>query len=337
MEPPDIPLGVYTHINFAFASIDPKVFRIRPTTNNTAKRYFGVTALTDKQPGLKVYISLGGWDFNEPGPTRNTFSDLAASESAQDMFFDSLISFMTHNAFDGVDLDWEYPWADDRGGRPEDLVNFVTLLKRLRQRLTQGPMQFGLTITVPATYWYLRGFDLANLEPHVDWFNVMTYDIHGLWDADGKEIGNRAYAHTNLTEITLGLELFWRNNINPERVVMGLGFYGRSFKLEDPKCLAPGCRDDVETLKLKIDYANKRCLGGTMVWAVDLDDGTLSDALGKAMNKTKIDPIKDPYAIAPCFGSPWPKWSNKTWLGNNTKDWLVLPGNNTEDIPDEEW
>ena len=31
--------------------------------------------------------------------------------------------------------------------------------------------------------------------------------------------------------------------------------------------------DDVETLKIKQDYANRRCLGGTMVWAIDLDDG----------------------------------------------------------------
>lgn len=41
-------------------------------------------------------------------------------------------------------------------------------------------------------------------------------------------IGSFAYAHTNLTEINEGLELLWRNNINPERVNMGLGFYGRS-------------------------------------------------------------------------------------------------------------
>lgn len=29
----------------------------------------------------------------------------------------------------------------------------------------------------PASYWYLRGFDIVGLEPHVDFFNVMTYDI----------------------------------------------------------------------------------------------------------------------------------------------------------------
>ena len=49
-----------------------------------------------------------------------------------------------------------------------------------------------------------------------------------MWDSTVKSIGSFAYAHTNLTEIELGLNLLWRNNINPERVVIGLGFYGRS-------------------------------------------------------------------------------------------------------------
>jgi chitinase len=32
----------------------------------------------------------------------------------------------------------------------------------------------------PASYWYLRGFDIIHLEQYVDWFNVMTYDIRKL-------------------------------------------------------------------------------------------------------------------------------------------------------------
>lgn len=52
--------------------------------------------------------------------------------------------------------------------------------------------------------------------------------IDGVWDSNVTSIGSFAYAHTNLTEINLALELLWRNNINPGRVNMGLGFYGRS-------------------------------------------------------------------------------------------------------------
>ena len=79
------------------------------------------------------------------------------------------------------------------------------------------------------------------MEPYLDWFNMMTYDIHGVWDASIDSLGPIAQAHTNLTEIKMGLELLWRNNINPARVVLGLGFYGRSFTMKDPGCMAAGC------------------------------------------------------------------------------------------------
>lgn len=48
-------------------------------------------------------------------------------------------------------------------------------------------------------------------------------------------------AHTNLTEIQASVELLWRVNIPPEKVTLGLGFYGRSFQLSDPSCATPGC------------------------------------------------------------------------------------------------
>ncbi|PWY71578.1 glycoside hydrolase [Aspergillus sclerotioniger CBS 115572] len=369
MGPDDIPLGYYTHLNYAFALIDPTTFRIAAMDNTTGSLYQSVTALRKRQVNLEVWIAIGGWAMNDPGPTRTVFSDLAASPAAQDTFFESLISFMLTNGFDGVDLDWEYPMADDRGGKPQDFGNFVTLLKRLRERLNQTGRQFGVSITLPASYWYLRGFDIVNLEPHVDFFNMMTYDIHGLWDATNKELGPYAFAHTNLTEINAAIELLWRNNINPARVNLGLGFYGRSFTMKNPSCLKPGCpfsagaragectgtpgvlaayeidqiirkgnanvtlykdeavtvvtwdndqwvsMDNKETLKLKVDYANKRCLGGTMVWAIDLDDGTLIGDLGEATGKNRSRVFPRRMALTPDLGTTdvddllgWKKW-----------------------------
>lgn len=43
--------------------------------------------------------------------------------------------------------------------------------------LNASGKRYGLSITLPASYWYLRGFDLQKIEPHLDFFNVMTYDI----------------------------------------------------------------------------------------------------------------------------------------------------------------
>ena len=43
---------------------------------------------------------------NDPDqPTASTFSTLASSESAQNKFFKSLVSFLQTYGFDGVDID----------------------------------------------------------------------------------------------------------------------------------------------------------------------------------------------------------------------------------------
>ncbi|KAL2862706.1 glycoside hydrolase superfamily [Aspergillus lucknowensis] len=358
MTPDQIPVGYYSHINFAFSLIDPDSFQLVPMDDKTGTLYADVSVLKDRQPDLEVWIAIGGWAMNDPGKYRKVFSDLAASKDAQDEFFESVVSFLARYSFDGVDLDWEYPVAEDRGGIEEDYKNFVTLVKRLRQRLNQLGKPVGLSLTLPASYWYLRGFDIIHLEPYVNFYNVMTYDIHGVWDGKIDELGPYAHAHTNLTEIEEGLNLLWRNNINPERVNLGLGFYGRSFTMKDPDCMEAGCEfseggnggnctgtpgvlsaaeitkiiddgakvtldkeaaveivtwdqdqwvswDNSKTLKMKVDYANERCLGGLMVWAIDLDDGTLIKSLTEAGVPSK-ETLPEPPLVIPCFGG-WGK------------------------------
>jgi len=49
----------------------------------------------------------------------------------------------------------------------------------------------------------------------------MSYDLHGTWDGDNP-IGSHVYSHTNLTEINLSLDLFWRNGVTPSKINLGL-------------------------------------------------------------------------------------------------------------------
>jgi len=107
MKPKDIPLGYYTHLNFAFAMVHPKTFHVAPMDANTASLYKEVTSLKARQPGLQVWIAIGGWAHNDPGPYRTAFSDMAKSPSNMNAFFESLVTFMQQYGFDGVDLDWE--------------------------------------------------------------------------------------------------------------------------------------------------------------------------------------------------------------------------------------
>ena len=106
MSPNQIPLGVYTHLNYAFVSIDPTTFGIVNMDSFTGSLYSQITALKLKDPTLEVWVSVGGWSFNDPGSTATTFSTLSRDTNAQQAFFASLITFMVNNGFDGVDIDW---------------------------------------------------------------------------------------------------------------------------------------------------------------------------------------------------------------------------------------
>jgi chitinase len=144
---------------------------------------------------------------------------------------------MSTYGFDGVDINWEYPVDLDRGGKPEDYANFVTWMKYLKSALGDK----GLSVTLPLSYWYLQHFDIKELEKSVDWLNMMLYDLYGTWDLISKWTGLYVNAHTNLTEIQDALDLLWRNDIDLDKVVFGMGFYGRSFSLQNSSCSELGC------------------------------------------------------------------------------------------------
>ncbi|KAI0439807.1 hypothetical protein F4803DRAFT_568057 [Xylaria telfairii] len=234
LQPENIPAGVLTHINVAFEYVSAE-HEITDVYGPVVGR---VSRLKSIYPGLKVNIALGGWTFNDP-PTATRFSDMVSTVPNREKFIKSLIRYMQKYALDGVDLDWEYPVAEDRGGKAEDYDNLVLLVAEIRDAFNSYDPGWEITMTLPSSYWYLRGFKIKTLEDHVDWFNVMTYDIHGLWDQKNVWTGPFLKGHTNLTEIEDGLDLLWRNGISSDKVVMGYGFYGRGFTMTDPQCSKP--------------------------------------------------------------------------------------------------
>ncbi|KAG7425121.1 Killer toxin subunits alpha/beta [Fusarium oxysporum f. sp. raphani] len=241
MIPQTFPQGIYTHIYFAFGSIDPKSFQVIPANTEDEKLYPQLAALKSRDAGQELWLSIGGWTFSDNGsPTATTFSDLVnADTTRQRAFFASLTLFMQTWGFSGVDIDWEYPVDHDRNGRESDFKAYPVFLKRLKAALRD--YKYGLSVTLPTSYWYLQHFDLENIEPSVDWFNVMSYDLHGAWDIGNKWTGAFVGAHTNLTEIKSSLDLLWRNKVSPSKVVLGLAFYGRAVTLANPSCSEPGC------------------------------------------------------------------------------------------------
>ncbi|KAM5351163.1 hypothetical protein ACJ41O_003886 [Fusarium nematophilum] len=159
--PEQIPIGLYTHINFAFGTINPSTFQIEANEREDQDMYQRLMLLKNKDKNLKIYLAIGGWTFNDPGPTAKVFSDLAALPARQRVFFNSVVDFMAKHKFDGLDLDWEYPVAEERAGREVDYKNFPVFMAALRK--VMGTTGKGLTITLPASYWYLQYFDIKKL------------------------------------------------------------------------------------------------------------------------------------------------------------------------------
>ncbi|GIJ85609.1 hypothetical protein Asppvi_004468 [Aspergillus pseudoviridinutans] len=245
MAPDGLPIDGLTHVNFAFAYIDPDTYEVTTMDSATPEDLFQTTAdvktFKTGNADLEVFVSIGGWTFSDNNTaTQPLFGEIAADASKRQTFANNVVRFLDQYGFDGLDIDWEYPGAGDRGGKEGDTENYVLLLKTLRETFGRSPRSLGLTFTIPSSYWYLRWFDLPGMVKYVDWINMMSYDLHGFWDRNNP-IGSIVQGHTNLTEIKSSMELLWRVGIPPAKVVLGVGFYGRSFQLADPDRSKPGC------------------------------------------------------------------------------------------------
>ncbi|GAB1730243.1 hypothetical protein NU195Hw_g3622t1 [Hortaea werneckii] len=80
----------------------------------------------------------------------------------------------------------------------------------------------------------------ADSETYVEFLKELRAAL-GNWNSEATAAQNVVQAHSNLTEIDQGLDLLWRNDIDPQKVVLGLGFYGSAFTLESSNCSKPGC------------------------------------------------------------------------------------------------
>jgi chitinase len=118
------------------------------------------------------------------------------------------------------------------------MENFVSLVREMRSAFGS---RYGISVAIAASYWYLRGFDPKAMEPYVDWFGVMTYDLHGPWDKSVKHIGPIVAGHTNVPEIYNWTLPLWYAGLDPAKLNFGLAYYGRGYTLADRSCDYDGC------------------------------------------------------------------------------------------------
>ncbi|KAJ6071012.1 glycoside hydrolase [Penicillium canescens] len=292
LEPKNIDVKPWTDLFYSFAGIVSDDSSIEMTYDKDDEWIPQMVALKKKKPSLKVWLSVGGWALGG-----QIFSDMVRFKGTRKAFINSAIETMGSWGFDGIDIDWEYPAASDRDGRKEDTANFVTFMKELKEACGE---KYGISATLPSSYYYLKGFDVKGMADYVDHYNFMSYDIHGTWDGNSAWTSSVINPHTNLTEISEGLNLLWRNDVDPAKVNLGLAFYGRSFTLKDSSCDTPGCAFDTT------DNAN----GGGMAGLCTSSSGILSDyEIDDVLEMYEPDVIYDEEAAV-----NWITWNTDQWV-----------------------
>ncbi|KAI9150631.1 Chitotriosidase-1 [Paramyrothecium foliicola] len=224
----------YTHLFYSFATINPSTYQIAPAHPDDDAMMREFTSLS-KDGKLQTWIAIGGFDFSDPDrATHTTWSDLCSTKDRRTAFINSIKAYMVEYGFQGVDLDWEYPGAPERGGRKlQDVRNFATLVREMRAALGTS---YGISVTLAPDYWYLRWFDAKAMEPYVDFFGFMAYDLHGSWDQDVKALGMKVRGQADIREISNNTVPLWFDGLNPAKINFGLAMYGRGYTLADPKC-----------------------------------------------------------------------------------------------------
>ena len=90
-----------------------------------------------------------------------------------------------------------------------------------------------------------KGYEIAEFSQYVDFINLMAYDLHGAWE---NFVGHNAPLYSRSDEVDKQAELnvntavqYWiENGAPPEKLMLGLGLYGRAFKLENNDVYLPG-------------------------------------------------------------------------------------------------
>lgn len=273
-----------THINYAFGHVTDSFDGVRIDNEERLRTIMG---LKKKFPFLKVMLSIGGW-----GSGR--FSEMAANTQNRERFAADCQRVVEEFGLDGIDIDWEYPTSSlaKISASPDDTDNFTLLMKDIREAI--GPHKL-LTLATVASGEYI---DFKAIMPHVDFVNIMAYDMgmppnHHSALYRSKLTGKITSEEAVDAHIKAGVPL--------EKLVMGMPLYGKGYREKigevDYKSLLRQTKYKVkwdeeakvsylvnrkgemiytfetpESLALKCQFILDRGLLGGMYWSYESDD-----------------------------------------------------------------
>ncbi|XP_026329984.1 probable chitinase 10 isoform X2 [Hyposmocoma kahamanoa] len=231
-----------THLHYAFAVLHPHTYAVLPANEDydvIKGGYRIATGLKRRHPGLKVLISVGG------DGTARLFSEMAQEPNRRSSFIESAVNFLREHDFDGLDLHWVYP------GEKDDREK--ALLTRLLYELREKFSSYGLllsTVLPPFRYQIEDGYDLSAVSGATDYAILQAWDMtHGKRD----EPPSRAVQHSALhrdpgassrdqryDNIEFMAKYIIRHGMAPDKLVLGVPLFGRSYTLAASTLPAPG-------------------------------------------------------------------------------------------------
>ncbi|KAJ7475695.1 glycoside hydrolase [Mycena latifolia] len=150
-------------------------------------------------------------------------------------FITSVASFLTQFGLDGVDIDFEYPAAIERGGPGTDTPNLTAFFQELRAGLPSSAL---VSVATPAGYWFLKGFEINKIAASVSYINMMSYDYHGQWDTNVTGQAPVTNPHTSLLDMKDSVLLYTRAGIDMSK---GLAQYARTYHLSSATYAGYNC------------------------------------------------------------------------------------------------
>ncbi|MFJ9248382.1 glycosyl hydrolase family 18 protein [Streptomyces sp. NPDC101776] len=239
-----------THINYAFGNVtngqcaigdayadyqktftaDQSVSGVADTWDQPLAGNFNqLRELKAKYPNIKILWSFGGWTWS------GGFAQAAANPTA---FANSCYSLVEDprwaDVFDGIDIDWEYPNACGLSCDTSGAAAYKNLMSALRTKFGSSYLVTAATTADGTSGGKIDAADYAGAAQYVNWYNVMTYDFFGAFNATGPTA-----PHSPLTTYTGiptpgfttadAIAKFKSKGVAASKLLIGIGFYGRGW------------------------------------------------------------------------------------------------------------
>ena len=231
--PTNIDTALFTHLYYAFASLDPVTYEVKRASDDTSGAISTFSAtVRASNPSLKTLLSIGGG-----GSDATSFAAMAATRTGRAAFINSSITVARSFGFDGLDLDWEFPHS------ATDMANLAILLKEWRKAAKKQSPPLLLTaavyynVTLRLDGLGARSYPTAAIASYLDWVTLMTYDLHGSWEKTQTAQHTALYDNTTeqILTVNYGVQQWLEAQLPPSSALLGLAAYGYRWFLKDPK------------------------------------------------------------------------------------------------------